>query len=90
MLTDFSWSVQITMSILDQIEIIEETAEQSVYVEHGEMVLDSTGDRSLSIDDLSLEVVVDEKDTENPGPIPPQAFCIRRIYGSIDIREWII
>ena len=78
------------MSILDQIDIIEETAEQSVYVEHGELVLDSTGDSSLSIDDLSLEVVVDEKDTENPGPIPIQAFCIRRIYGSIDIREWII
>ena len=77
------------MSILDQIDIIEETTEQSVYVENDELVLDSTGDSSISLDDLSMEVV-DEKDTENPGPIPQQAFCIRRIYGSIDIREWII
>lgn len=86
MVSDFSWSGIQTMSVIDQIE---ETSEQTIYDKNNAPVLDSSSDSSLTIDDLSLEIV-DEKDTENPGPISQQAFCIRRIYGSIDIREWII
>ena len=78
------------MSILDQIEVIEETPEQVTYIENDTLMLDSTGDHSESIDELSREVVFDEQDTENPKQLSYRAFLIRRIYGPMDIREWII
>ena len=78
------------VSLLDNIEIIEEIDDNIVYIdEDGTCVIDSTNDCPL-IDMIEEPVSVQDIDPENPELTAFRELLFNQVYHQLDIREWVI
>lgn len=77
-------------SLLDNIEMIEETDDRITCVdENGTFVIESLDDYPL-INMIEEPSSGQEIDTENPTLIEFRALLFNQFYHQLDIREWVI
>lgn len=77
-------------SLLDNIEMIEETDDHITYIdENGTFVIESFDDYPL-IDMIEEPSSDQEIDTENPALVEFRALLFNQVYHQLDIREWVI
>ena len=77
-------------SLLDNIEILEETDDHITYIdEDGTYVVETFDDYPLI--DMTEEPSSDQEiDPENPALVEFRALLFNQVYHQLDIREWVV
>lgn len=76
------------VSILDQIDIIEETSTSVVYIDGDTLVIEDLSESPLTLDETLAEPI-DCADPENPELVAFRSLLFDTIYHQLDIRERI-
>lgn len=76
-------------SLLDQIDIIEETDTYITYMDDGTMVIEDISDSPLSIEETPVERD-NLADPENPALVAYRSLLFDTFYHQLDVREWVL
>lgn len=74
------------VSLLDQIDIIEET---DTYTNNGTHVMEDIGESPLTLEETPVEFD-NIADPENPELVAFRSLLFDTIYHQLDIREWVL
>ncbi len=77
------------VSILDQIDIVEETSTSITYLDEDTLIIEDLSESPLTLDESPAEPI-DTSDPENPGLVAFRSLLFDTIYHQLDTREWVV
>lgn len=77
------------VSILDQIDIINETSTCITYIDGDTLVIEDLSESPLTLDESPAEPI-DTSDPENPELVAFRSLLFDTIYHQLDTHEWVV